>query len=332
MKRIKRSESARAVALPASAEEVGQLFLDFLSQRNDTPAVAPPTFGELTAVWVEWVTPRRVSPAGEKRAAQLLEALYEETEATLTAGKVEDALAAVRAKYNHGAHYSNRVRDIGGKIIRHAQRHQKWGGVNPFALARRAKAAARHYELLAIDELSRTQRYLIPPRSWLFRLTLHLGFRPGELFALRKPDVDWKRKLMHVQRSHHRDETKTGGSRLVPIVPAIELDLREAYDDAPGELIFPRPDGGRWSRKTRLTTEGLRTAMRKAGIPAERRQLVRWYDLRHMAATYHHRAGADALCVALVMGHSIRGTTHGVYTHPDIEHLRRELSKWALSR
>lgn len=58
---------------------------------------------------------------------------------------------------------------------------------------------------------------------------------------------------------------------------------------------------------------------------------VRWYDLRHLCATLHHRHGADALCVALAMGHSGRGTTQAVYTHPDAAMMREELSRWRLS-
>lgn len=61
---------------------------------------------------------------------------------------------------------------------------------------------------------------------------------------------------------------------------------------------------------------------------------VRWYDLRHMCATFHHQHGADRVCTALALGHSLDAatTTEAVYTHPTMETMRRELLRWHLPR
>lgn len=48
------------------------------------------------------------------------------------------------------------------------------------------------------------------------------------------------------------------------------------------------------------------------------------------SATLHHEHGADALCVALALGHAIHGTTHSTYTHVSTDRLKAELSRWAL--
>ncbi|HEY1087771.1 MAG TPA: hypothetical protein VGE37_08750, partial [Archangium sp.] len=56
---------------------------------------------------------------------------------------------------------------------------------------------------------------------------------------------------------------------------------------------------------------------------------VRWYDARHMAASFHRLAGADRLAVKLLLGHS-GDITDDVYTHMGEEWVRRELSRFAL--
>lgn len=331
MRRVKRRESARAIALPATAEALGQLVLDLLSQRNDTTAVAGPTFGELAQEWLEWVTPRRVDPRVERRLVGHLTGLAEETEGTLTALKIEDYLEGVRRRGGYGARYANHMRDAGGKILRHAQRTKRWRGVNPFALAKPQRVPPRQYEVLTEDELRRAQWVLSGPNRRLFRVALHVGLRSGELFALRKEDVDLQALTILVRRSHGRDATKTGRNRVVPIVPAIEEDVREAMRLSRCELVFPNHLGRRHRRQAPFA-QVLQRALVRIGIPEARASRVRWYDLRHMAATYHHRAKADPLCVALVLGHSVKGTTHQVYTHPSSEMLRAELSRWSLSR
>lgn len=317
--------------MPATAEQLGQMLLDFLRQTNDTPRPVGPTLGELAREWLEWVTPKRVDPRVEKRLVGHLGGLAEETEETLTALKVEDYLEGVRRRGEYSARYANHMRDAGAKILRHAQRKKRWGGSNPFALAKPLKVPTRQYEIVPEDELGQVQWVLSGPNRRLFRVALHTGMRKGELFALRIEDVDLRALTILVHRSHGRDATKTGRSRVVPIVPAIEEDVREAIRLSKGELVFPNAFGRRHRRRAPFATL-LQRALVKIGVPDARAKRVRWQDLRHMAATYHHRAKADPLCVALVLGHSVKGTTHQVYTHPSVEMLRAELSKWSLSR
>ena len=54
---------------------------------------------------------------------------------------------------------------------------------------------------------------------------------------------------------------------------------------------------------------------------------VRFYDLRHSAATLHREAGADPLAIQILLGHAPENLTDSVYTHLSIEYVRRELDK-----
>lgn len=56
----------------------------------------------------------------------------------------------------------------------------------------------------------------------------------------------------------------------------------------------------------------------------------RWYDLRHMCATFHDRAGAKPMAVSLLLGHSVPGITQGRYTHLRPEDMFHELNRWRL--
>lgn len=370
---VRRDESAR-VAVQLSDSQLRQLALEFAAVMGQ-PAVPPqppqpppppelPFFGELCAAWYEKVAPTRVVPENERRQLELLRPLSLEDESTLTAARIEAHLDQLGREKGLSPSTLNKIQATGRRVVEEAQRAKVWTGTNPFKLARRRKEPLRKYELLTLEECQRVQSKLTPDRRAQFRIALHLGLRPGELFALRREDIDFAQGIILVRRSHEREETKTGSLRVVPIVPAIAGDLLQALDAGVGELLFPAESGNLQRRDTK-TTRILRTAMAAAGVgvlsvtykcrrcgrqevgpapavkgnkcqcgfthwPVPEVRPVRWYDLRHMAATFHHRAGADPICIALALGHTIKGTTGRVYTHPDAAKMRAELSKWSL--
>lgn len=359
---------------PSSAYEVGGIDVDqlalALAERLKPPEVEKPFFGELVDAWFEYIRTRRVAPENEERHLRRLKELFLETEDTLTVAMVSDLL---EKQTDYSPSSRNKLRGTGRLIIEWAQANNRWSKPNPFSLVRREKEGRREYELLTLEELYKVQAHLRADRLRLFRVALHMGLRPGELMGLRIDDVDFKAGVVHVQRSRDRDETKTGTTRDVPIHPAAHLDLLDACVAAKGELVFGRlVDGDMESHNTKLTRI-LRTAMKKAKvgllgfklacrrpgckhveevkeIDARRRprcpkcsfrlwieplaKPVRWYDLRHMCATFHHDAGADDVCVSLAMGHSLseETTTKKTYVHPSPAKMVAELSKWKLAR
>lgn len=323
-----------------------------------------PMLGELLTEWLVAISSKRVQPANEKRLVRHLRDLYLEDETTLTAAMVEEYLGRLPLAPST----RNKARGVGRLAIDRARASRRWRESNPFALAAREKEPTRKYETLTEDELVAVQRKLRPDRRRMFRLHLHLGFRPGELLALRKADVDFNAGTILVHRSHAREATKTGKDRLLPIVASIAQDLWEASQESGSELVFSNAEGQQWRHDTKLTRV-IRTAMRDASVgitsvtykcrrcggaehlpppvcenvctkcnvlrwPVPTVRPFRWYDLRHAAASCHRRAGADPLAIATVLGHSTKGatTTDRVYTHFEIADLRRELSKWSLPR
>jgi integrase len=360
-----RSKAAYEVA----GIDVDQLALA-LAERLKKPAVELPMFGELAEDWLAYITPKRVEADNEKRLVRRLLPLFLEDEESLTAAKVVELLDA---QADFGPSTKNKLRGVGRMIIDWAAAAQRWNRPNPFALVKRQKEGVRKYEQLTLDELYRVQAHLRPDRLLLFRVALHLGLRPGELMALRIEDLDFPNHVVHVRRSRDRDTTKTGKEREVPMHPAVVTDLLDAATLSKSVLVFgQRFDGALESQMTKLTRV-LRTAMVAAGVgiegvdwkcrrkgcgfheyipgafdkrrrrrcpscefalwPVPKVRPVRWYDLRHMCATFHHDAGADKLCVALALGHAVKsGTTEKIYTHPTRAKMSLELGRWKLAR
>jgi integrase len=63
--------------------------------------------------------------------------------------------------------------------------------------------------------------------------------RRGELFALRKSDVDLTFGTILVARSNARDSTKGGHADLIPIATPLFPILKHQLEHAPGSLVFP---------------------------------------------------------------------------------------------
>jgi len=347
---------------PLNHEQITQLALQL------APLLRAPssqwTFGQIAEEWLKDIRPKRVDPGNESRAIARLKCFTNETEATLLAGAVEEHLERLKLHGKLSGGTINKARSAGRLAIRFAMARGWWTRPNPFEVAKRQKEAKFQALALELHELARLQPYLRADRRREFRVSLHLGLRKGELFGLQKSDVDFARGVIHIRRSHGRNTTKTGKERDVPLLAAIAGDLLEAIQSSPSELVFPNPDGSRQRADTNLCS-AIRTAMAAAGVrvekttyhcrrcktklddagmPTERRcgacsmklwpvpvvAPVRWYDLRHMCVTLHHHHGADRVCVAICVGHSLKGTTEEVYTHPSVAKMRAELSRWLL--
>lgn len=340
-----------------------------LAERLKPKEAARPRFGELAAAWLEHIRPKRVVPENEERLVRRLEPLFGEDETTLTAASVA---ALLDAQADLSASTKNKLRGVGRMVVDRAAAAQRWLRPNPFALVKRQKEPRRKYEMLTLSELYKVQAHLTPERLRLFRCALHLGMRPGELMALRIEDIDFPANVIHVRRSWERNTTKTNTERDIPLHPAVMADLLDACVAAKGEHVFGAADDGQLERRTTKLTRILRTAMAAADVgvlggdykcrrkgcghtethlgPIDLRRHkycptcdfklwvvpivkeVRWYDLRHMCATFHHEAGADRVCISMALGHSLEGTTEEVYTHPTMAKMAAELSKWKLSR
>jgi integrase len=57
---------------------------------------------------------------------------------------------------------------------------------------------------------------------------------------------------------------------------------------------------------------------------------LRFYDLRHTAATLHREAGCDPLVIKLLLGHAASDPTDDIYSHLSLEFQQTQLDKLEL--
>lgn len=178
-------------------------------------------------------------------------------------------------------------------------------------------------EFLGRAEAARLMEAVDPdsPVHWRDRAVLELlyatGMRVSELTGLSVQDLDLD------------DETavvfgKGGKERLVPVGgPARRAVERYLTGTRPeldrggsGGALFLNHRGARLSRMSVWTI--VSRAAKRAGI--ERK--ISPHTLRHSCATHLLEGGADLIAVQELLGHADVSTTQ-VYTHLDVEHLRR---------
>lgn len=131
------------------------------------------------------------------------------------------------------------------------------------------------------------------------------GLRRGEIINLRWNDLDFQRRLIHVQ-SCETFTTKTGKRRAVPMNETVYHLLGGQSGDR-GELVFTydgqpiRPD---------LLSRKFRFAVRKAGLNRN----LHFHSLRHTFATWLVQGSVGIYEVQKLLGHSNISVTQ-VYSH-----------------
>jgi integrase len=168
--------------------------------------------------------------------------------------------------------------------------------------------------------------------------TFLCGVRPGELFALARPDIDRHRQLVYVHQTvnrygklepglkttHHvRDKKRRGRwtlfpSSLIAMVESVPADIE-------GRL-FPSPRGCYWAH---------RNFYRNVWEPAQATSGTDFtlYDARHTFSSRLIAAGIPLIEVSAWMGHSLRAggeqlsTTARTYAHATGEYRRAALDE-----
>lgn len=164
----------------------------------------------------------------------------------------------------------------------------------------------------------------------LFKLAFHVGFRPGELLALKWPDFDQQAKTIRVSRNivfrkagdWYLKSPKTKGSkRTLPLTDAlIEVFNRQRKAQLEARLragklwrdhgfIFADPIGEPYSQD--VLNKDCKRILRAAKLP----ETFNPYTIRHTMATLLLAAGTNPKAVQERMRHSQISTTLGNYAH-----------------
>jgi integrase len=321
------------------------------------------TLAELLRWWLE--TYCRSSP-GYERTSSVVRKHLQEAElgdmrlAEVTSGRLEEHLQAMAAA-DYAAQTINHVRGFVVRAFNRARQSGRWSGPNPAEQVKRRRIPTRVHDYLKSDEVPLLLNAL--DRRWvpLFATAIFTGMRKGELLALRKRDMDLKRRRITVGRSWGRNVTKGGSEKSIPMATELRPFLEEAFAASPSELVFPKPDGSMMAEDVKL--EGvLRRAMGRAGIaeswlhvcrrkgcgfkttaadaqqrrcercnmrlwPKPQVRPIRFHDLRHTTASLLMEAGAPAHAVRDILRHDDIRMTVDVYGHLSPEYLQAEVDR-----
>ena len=163
-------------------------------------------------------------------------------------------------------------------------------------------------------------------------IMLLAGLRRGEVTALTWFDIDFKNKIINVNKSYdfkqcELKETKTkAGMRKIPMNDYLYQLLLEARKTSKGTYIVQKVYGGRmtetaWKRLFESYMEALRTAdsSNKDSLcfADECFEEFTAHQLRHTYCSMLQWSGVDIKTAQELMGHSEYGVTANIYTHVD---------------
>ena len=144
-------------------------------------------------------------------------------------------------------------------------------------------------------------------------ILIYTGMRVGELLNLKVTDVDLDNKIIHI-----RESKTSAGVRTIPIPNKI-LPLFT------NNILYENKYFFGTTNNTKMSYISFRYRFEKAlkKISLQRHTI---HDTRHTFATMLNNADANSTSIIKLIGHSDFSTTENVYTHKDIEELRKAIN------
>ena len=143
-----------------------------------------------------------------------------------------------------------------------------------------------------------------------------LGLRRGEMAALRWPDIDLDKGIVHIHLNRVNAGSKviekspktSAGVRDINLGDRLVQILKSYRGKANGPFVLSRADGQPYSPDT--LTRKFKRFLERNGLPD-----IRLHDMRHINATLLCEAGVDPKTAQVRLGHASITTTLGIYVH-----------------
>jgi len=194
---------------------------------------------------------------------------------------------------------------------------QKYLDENPIRGVRFLKADdSKQRRFLTDAECERLLRACEPLYHPIFFTLIHTGMRKGELLNLEWKDLDFKRRLIKIQKKSFW-VPKTG-EREIPMSEAVYNVLNALPRQS--HFVFPDEDG------EAMNGNLLRLELIRIAKNASIYDLTEVHALRHTFASQLLMRGVDLPTVQKLMGHSKIETTL-IYSHQTTDHLREAVEK-----
>jgi integrase len=210
---------------------------------------------------------------------------------------VRNMLAPVRGMYNQAADDGEPIHNPAARMGKRNKRSEPKPDINPYS--------PEEVPLMLQKALQ-----LVPLYYPLLLCAVRTGIRQGELIALKASDVDFRNRLIHVQRTLSRGRLKppkNGKSRFVDMSKQTAAVLQE-LKRKPEDWLFQN------STQTQIDASNLRKMCKKFQKDAELRR-IRFHSLRHTFASLHIQNGESLTYIRDQMGHSSIKVTVDIYGH-----------------
>ncbi len=246
-----------------------------------------------------WLKERCPAASLEREKARLNTHLQVHRIASLRLGQIDSSdissLLHELAKEGAAAASINRLRGSLHSVFAHAIDAKKWTGANPVAGVKTRPVPKRAYHLLRAEEVPTVLEEAGETWRDLCATAIYLGLRKGELFGLRKQDVNLSDREITIGRSHASDTTKGKRAVVVPVPKLLQPFLEHAVQSAPGPFVFPRADGTRRPENTSMEKVWRRILVR-AGVIVGHRHTCRRCVARKQPATHEFSNGEQRRC------------------------------------
>ena len=188
---------------------------------------------------------------------------------------------------------------------------------NPVSKVKFLKEDNNNYVVLTQEEEKLYLMAASQPLQDVAILMLECGCRPGEIYNLRKKDVNINQSFLMIPEG----KTKAARRR-IPLTEKAKNVLRIRMNNAKGEYIFSGGRGGKSVNQSIVKLSNAHYGARdRAGV-----RKFRLYDMRHTFASRMAMAGVDLVTLASLLGHS-RIEMVMRYAHPVDEHKIEAIKK-----
>lgn len=157
------------------------------------------------------------------------------------------------------------------------------------------------------DEISQLRASALPYAD-IILILIYTGWRIGELLAMDCSDINTAEWIMK-----GGSKTEAGKNRIVPVHESIKPYIEKYIASRETGKLLPEMTYSKFN-------VAFKEVCARLGTPHT------IHDTRHTFATRADNYGMNKICVQRLMGHASKDVTEKVYTHKDLEQLRKAIN------
>ena len=276
-------------------------------------------FKEATKAWLDDRATKRSIKTDASLIRVHLDPVFGHLELREISGPKIDAFKVTREALGLAKTSINHHLVLIGSVLRHSVeklwlRHDQIPAIRKYKILPQDFAYLKNnHEIECVLRAAQVDTY--PSALPIMATLIYTGMRVGELCGLRWTDIDFKTRLITVQRSYTNKTTKGAETRYVPILDGLLPVLQRWRLRSNGELVFTSLAGTMLTKDSRIFDQGLERILLSSGLPPD---YITVHDTRHTFASHWLMNGGDRFRLQRILGHKDPKTTERyAHLHPD---------------